>query len=299
MCPAETVASPCSRSWTVLSIRNLLCAVLVAGVLFSAPSAEARFGKRSDSSEKDDSKEHEATAVGEEDSNGDNESSSSSGGGGGGSYYAPRSSGSFWVDLLFAIFVNSSSSSQHAAPSGTVDSSSPGGSPLSLRLGVDGAAMGHGAGVGAFLGIEGQQWGVDGRALALVLPTDDGTVGTDTITLTNVHLTLALVAMEKARFRVEGGFSSAHAPDLTVVGPSMALSFEACVVGPFDLEMRVQATPYPYRQLEGHAGLAMHLNTLVLRGGWRGLFLDDNGLVDGVPHSDAFSGPYLGLGLTF
>ncbi|HEX8701771.1 MAG TPA: hypothetical protein VF815_23285 [Myxococcaceae bacterium] len=275
------------------SIRNLLCAALVAGVLFSAPSAEARFGKRSDSSEKND-KEHEATAVGEEDSDDDRESSSGSGG----SYAAPRSSGLFWVDLLFALFVNSSSS-RHAAPSGTVDSSSPGASPLSLRFGADGAAMGNGVGLGAFLGIEGQQWGVEGRALALVLPTDDGTVGTDTITLTNVHLTLALVSMEKARFRVEGGFSSAHAPDLTVVGPSMALSLEACLAGPFDLEMRLQATPYPYRQLEGHAGMAVHLNALVLRGGWRGLFLDDNGLVDGVPHSDAFSGPYLGLGFTF
>ncbi len=42
--------------------------------------------------------------------------------------------------------------------------------------------------------------GLEGRALALVLPTDDGTVGTDTITLTNVHLTLALLAREKARF---------------------------------------------------------------------------------------------------
>jgi len=278
----------------VLSIRNVLCAALVAGVLFSAPSAEARFGKRSESSEKNDSKEHDATPVGEDDDDDDHESR---GGYSGGRYAAPRSSGSFWVDLLFAIFINSSASRQ-VSPSGSVESSSDA-SALSLRLGVDGAAMGHGAGVGAFLGIEGEQWGVDARALALVLPTDDGTPGTDSITLTNVHLTLALMSMEKARLRVEGGFSSAHAPHLTVVGPSMALSFEACLAGPLDLEMRLQATPYPYRQVDGHAGLAVHLNTLVLRGGWRGVFLDDNGLVDGVVHQDAFAGPYLGLGFTF
>jgi hypothetical protein len=278
----------------VLSIRNLLCAALIAGVLFSAPSAEARFGKRSEPSETNDSKEHDATAVGDDDDDDDHESRGSHDGG---SYSGSRSSGSFWLDLLFAIFVNSSSS-RSMESSGSVESSADA-SPLSLRLGVDGAAMGHGAGVGAFLGIEGVQWGLDAQALALVLPTDDGTPGTDAITLTNVHLTVALVAIEKARFRVEGGFSSAHAPDLTVLGPSMALSFEACLAGPLDIEMRLQATPYPYRQVDGHAGLALHLNTLVLRGGWRGVFLDDQGLVDGVVHQDSFAGPYMGLGFTF
>jgi hypothetical protein len=283
----------------VLSIRNLLCAALVAGILFSASSAEARFGKSSESSEsKDDSRVHDASAVGDDDD--DDDDQESSGGNHGGSYSPPRrhSSGSFFVDLLFALLVDSSPS-RSAAPSGNVEASASNGSPLTLRLGVDGSALGQGAGLGAFLAFEGEQWGLDGRALALVLPTDDGTPGTDTITLTNVHLTLAVVAAQKARFRLEGGFSSAHAPDLTVLGPSMALSFEACIAGPLDLELRLQATPYPYRQLDGHGGLAMHFNTLVVRGGWRGIYLDDNGLVDGVVHTDAFSGPYLGLGLTF
>lgn len=295
MRPAETMASPCPRSWTVLSIRNLLCAVLVTGVLLSAPSAEARFGKRSESTEqKDDDTPHDASAVGDDD---DDKQEQRGGGGGGRSYYNTRSSGSFWVDLLVAIFFNSRPSG-HPTPSGEVAATSQP-NPLTLRLGANGAALGHGAGLDAFIGVEGQQWGVDARALALILPTDDGSVGTDSITLTNMHLTLAVLAREKARLRIEGGFSSAHAPDLTVVGPSMALSFEACLVGPLDLEMRAQGTPYPYRQLDAHAGLAVHLNTLVLRGGVRTLFLDDNGLVDGVVNQEAFSGPYLGLGFTF
>lgn len=276
------------------SIRNLLCAVLVAGVLFSAHSAEARFGKRSESSEsKDDDKPHDASAVGDDD---DDDKEEKRGSGGGGRYYS-RSSGSFWVDLLVAIFVNSSSSG-HAAPSGNVAANSQP-NPLTMRLGANGSAMGRGAGLDGFIGIEGQQWGVDARALTLLLPTDDGSVGTDNLTLTSVHLTVAALAREKARLRIEGGFSSAHAPDLTVVGPSMALSFEACLAGPLDIEMRAQATPYPYRQLDANAGLAVHLNTLVLRGGWRGMFLDDNGLVDGVVHQDGFSGPYLGMGFSF
>ena len=274
----------------MLSIRNLLCAALVAGVLFSAPSAEARFGKRSESTETKDDKKHDASAVGDDDDKQEQHS------GGGGTYYS-RSSGSFWVDLLVAIFFNSGSSG-HPTPSGNVAATSEP-NPLTMRLGANGAALGNGAGLDAFIGVEGQQWGVDARALALILPTDDGLVGTDTLTLTNMHLTVAVLAREKARLRVEGGFSSAHAPDLTVVGPSMALSFEACLVGPLDLEMRAQGTPYPYRQLDAHAGLAVHLDTLVLRGGVRTLFLDDNGLVDGVVNQEAFSGPYLGLGFAF
>jgi hypothetical protein len=98
---------------------------------------------------------------------------------------------------------------------------------------------------------------------------------------------------------VEAGVSSAHAPDLTALGPSFALSLEACLVGNMDLELRAQATPYPYRQLDGQAGLALHLNSLVLRGGWRGLYLNDNGLVDNVVHEDAFGGPYAGVGFAF
>ena len=280
----------------MLSIRNLLCALLVAGVLFSAPSAEARFGKRSESTEKqDDDKPHDASAVGDDDDDDDKQEHHGGGsGGGGGRTYYTRPSGSFWVDLLVAIFVNS----RHPTPSGNVAATSQP-NPLTMRLGANGAGLGDGAALDAFIGIEGQQWGVDARALALILPTDDGSVGTDTITLTNMHLTLAVLAREKARLRIEGGFSSAHAPDLTVVGPSMALSFEACLVGPLDIEMRAQGTPYPYRQLDAHAGLAVHLNTLVLRGGVRTLFLDDNGLVDGVVNQEAFSGPYLGLGFSF
>ena len=281
----------------MLSIRNLLCAVLVTGVLLSAPSAEARFGKRSESTEKqDDDKTHDASAVGDDDDDDDKQEQRGSSGGGRRTYYT-RPSGSFWVDLLVAIFVNSRPSG-HPTPSGNVAATSQP-NPLTMRLGASGAGLGNGAALDAFIGIEGQQWGVDARALALILPTDDGSVGTDALTLTNMHLTVAVLAREKARLRIEGGFSSAHAPDLTVVGPSMALSFEACLVGPLDIEMRAQGTPYPYRQLDAHAGLAVHLNALVLRGGVRTLFLDDNGLVDGVVNQEAFSGPYLGLGLTF
>lgn len=289
------------------SIRNLLCAALAASVLFSASSAEARFGKRSDSSdssEKKKSKVHNATAVGDDDDDDDAPRRRRSGSAG--------SAGvSFLADLLFAIFVETRPAAVYVPPlpaepapsnqvqSSQVQSSAAQPSALSARLGVDGAALHTVAGLSAFLGVEGVRAGMDARATGLLLPTDDGTQGTDNINLLNLHLTYALLAQERARLRIEGGISSAHAPDLTAIGPSLALSFEACVVGNLDLELRAQATPYPYRQLDAQAGLALHLSSLVVRGGWRGLYLNDMGLVDDVVHEDAFGGPYVGLGFAF
>jgi hypothetical protein len=89
----------------VPSIRNLLCAALAASVLLSAPSAEARFGKRSDSSDSSDKKTHNATAVGDDDDDDDDDDG------------APRqrsgsSGASFLVDLFFALFLNTHSAGQ-------------------------------------------------------------------------------------------------------------------------------------------------------------------------------------------
>jgi hypothetical protein len=168
-----------------------------------------------------------------------------------------------------------------------------------FRLGADGAPMGGGSAVGLFLAIEGQRMGVDARGTSLTLPTDDGSAGSDSITLGSVHLTYAMIARERIRLRLEGGLSMASAPDLSVAGPSLALSLEACLVGELDLELRAQGTAFPYQNVDAQAGLAVHLASLVLRGGWRGLYLNDAGLVDGVVHADSFSGPYVGLGFSF
>jgi hypothetical protein len=290
----------------VSSIRNLLCAALAAAVLFSAPSAEARFGKHSSSSDssekKKKSKTHNATAVGDGDGNDD----------------APRrrrrvstSSGwSFLADVLLTLLIDTRPATAYVAPPPPPPSQPAPTSevraaparqsdPTSVRLGVDGAAMNTLGGLSAFLGVEGVRAGIDARAMGLLMPTDDGSQGTDTLTLMNFHLTYALVATERVRLRAEGGISSAHAPHLTALGPSFALSLEACLVGNLDLELRAQGTPYPYRQLDTQAGLALHLNALVLRGGWRGLYLNDLGVVDNLVHEDAFGGPYVGLGFSF
>jgi hypothetical protein len=278
----------------MLSVRHLLCAVLTVGVLLSAPSAEARFGKRSTSSQSSEKKTHDASAVGDDDDDDDDDK--------------PRrrsssSSGLFLVDLLFSLFLETRVGiyvppPQPTPPSEMISTNAPPVDPTRIKLGVDGAALNTVAGLSAFLTVEGKRVGVDGRATGLLFPTDDATAA-ENINLTNLHLTVALLADEDARLRVEGGISSAHAPDLTAVGPSFALSFDATLAGSLDLELRAQGTPFPYRQLDAQAGLAVHLNYLVLRGGWRSVYLNDNGLVDDEVHEDAFGGPYIGLGFCF
>ncbi|MFP2900697.1 hypothetical protein [Corallococcus sp. 4LFB] len=135
----------------------------------------------------------------------------------------------------------------------------------------------------------------------IALSADDGSEDTDRLTLLDAHLTISPWSTERGRFRLEAGIASAHAPDAIFVGPSFAASLEACIgPSPFDLEARIQAVPFPHRQVDMQAGLAVHLGALNLRGGWRTLYLSDAGqLDDGVVHADLFSGPYLGLGLSF
>lgn len=321
------------------SPRNLLCAAFVASVMLAAPQAEARFGKKSSSSSSssdssssssDDSSSHssnhssnsshsssssrvhDATPVGQESDRPHDNGYSSRGEGGsyhrgrGRQYYSdgyyepPVHVFSWWHrPSIFDFIWVTSQPTYVVAPEVAVQGRREQPNPLTLRTGVNGGAMGGGVAVDAFIGVEGERLGVEGRYTHLGLPTDDGTSGTDEIGLLEAHLTVALWASERGRLRAEAGFSSAHAPDITMIGPSFGLSSEAVIAGPLDLEARVQVTPLPYRQLDGNAGLAVHLSALTLRGGWRGMVLDDAGQVDGEQHVDVMSGPYIGLGLVF
>ncbi|RKH10044.1 hypothetical protein D7X74_28230, partial [Corallococcus sp. CA047B] len=171
--------------------------------------------------------------------------------------------------------------------------------PIDVRMGLNLGAMGGGTSGDVFLGMEGSALGVALQGTKLTLPTDDGTAGTDVINLVSLHVTWAALSTDRLRWRAEAGFSFANAPDIFFAGPSLATSLEACLVGPLDLEVRVQGTPTPYRQLDASAGLAVHLGAFVMRAGWRGLILDDAGKVDGVAHVDRFTGPYAGAGFAF
>lgn len=303
------------------SLRNVLVAAAVIGLSFSSSEAEARFGKRSSSStEEKKSKVHDATAVGEESSSSDSDDDDDRGS----TSYSPpprRSEPGNAVGAFFTLLEiladtptpqtyetyevtatrapatvgelpeSASTSTVAAAPSEKLGSN--------IRLGVDAASMGGGTGISLFAAFEGERMGLDVRGTDLTLPTDDGTAGSDNIKLANLHLTYAVVTREKLRVRIEGGLSGAQAPDLSVAAPSFAVSLEGCLLPMVDVELRAQATPFPYQQLDAQAALALRLQALVVRGGWRALYLNDNGLVDGEAHSDAFGGPFLGAGFTF
>ncbi|QSQ24204.1 hypothetical protein JY651_04325 [Pyxidicoccus parkwayensis] len=296
--------------------RALLSAALVACLLF-APGADARFGKHTSSDSKDDT--HEATAIGsdEDDDDDDDDGHSSKGEGvqssgsdGDGCCGGAASSlGEEIVGSLIRLMVEGlvyaiASTGTHLAPEhdapGSDSEERRHAAPLSLRMGAVGMLPGEGASaMDLYFGLEERRFGVAASVLRLALPADDGTEGTDRLTLVEAHLSHVLYVHPKARLRAEAGVSTARAPDVLMVGPSLGLSVEACVLGPLDVEARAQVTPWPYRQVDGSAGLALHMGGFVMRGGWRGLFLDDLGAVDGISHQDSLHGPYFGLGFAF
>jgi hypothetical protein len=156
-----------------------------------------------------------------------------------------------------------------------------------------------GGSVAVNLRLEGQRFGMNTQFTSIFVKPDDGSVGTDTLRLFNIYATYALVANDRGRLRLEAGLNSAFAPDLSVAGPGVGLSAVLRIAGPLGIEGAVHGTPFPYRELDWNAGVALALGPLGLRGGWRRIWLDDRGLVDGTSHRDAFSGPYVGLAVLF
>ncbi|KFA87925.1 hypothetical protein Q664_44915 [Archangium violaceum Cb vi76] len=312
----------------------MLCTSLASSLLFTAGTAEARFGKSSNSSSND--KVHDASPVG-------SSNSSSGGSSSGGSSSGGSSSSSNAVDTVGTILdilhiaADVAEIASHVEATTTYETTyqqpppvqaqvqlAPGEQPmypygrepvvqqqvqqtqernrnlLMFRVNAEGLAVASGgSAVGLNAGIEGQHWGVALAGTGMRLPTDDGTPGVDKIDLFNLHLTLAVYTDDQTRLRLEGGVASAKAPSATFTGPSFAVSFERCLNGVLDLETRAQVVPAPHLQIDAQAGLALHLSAINLRAGWRVMTLDDRGQVDGVVHRDYFSGPYAGVGLYF
>ena len=300
------------------TFRHLLSATLATSLLLTSATAEARFGKRStsDSSSSDDKEEkkerkesrHEATPVGSSRSDSDSGGSrrheatpvDSSGESGSGSSYSGGSGSSYSGSTRRVTVV--SVSHDHTpvyAYTPRVERQAEPRSPVMVRMGLEGQAMGGGSAFVLNLGLEGKRWGVGGAMTGLTLPTDDGTEGEDKLQLYSAHLTYAVYSSDHGRLRLEGGVAMAKAPDVTFIGPSIAASFERCLVGNLDLEGRAQLVPVPYTQLDAQAGMALHMGVLTVRGGWRWLLLNDRGVLDGETHEDVFAGPYAGIGLTF
>jgi hypothetical protein len=274
----------------------MLCAALASGLLLTPGTAEARFGKRSSSKSSSESKVHDATPVdsssSDDDKDDDSDSSSDS---------SSSDTGSS-IFTLISLLSHSDSTPTYSAYSSSSYRPEPVAAPRSpvlVRMGVEGYVMHEGSAATFNLGIEGRRWGVAGVASSMRLGADDGTDTEDRVQLYSAHLTYALLSSELGRLRVEGGAAIARAPDVTFVGPSIALSFERCLFGALDVEGRGQLVPVPHLQMDAQVGLALHLGVFNVRGGWRWLVLDDRGHVDGERHRDVFTGPYAGIGLGF
>lgn len=171
--------------------------------------------------------------------------------------------------------------------------------PPSLTAGVDGLVpVSGGSALGVSLGLEGRRWGFRAAAMGFSLPSDTVAGERDTLRTLDAHLTYAFVRTQRTRVRVELGVNSVFAQDVVVLGPDGGVSAAVSLVGPLGAEASAHFTPLPHRRFDANAGLALALGPLTLRGGWRYLVLDDNGVLqDGSRNVDRFTGPSLGLAL--
>ncbi|WP_143178017.1 hypothetical protein [Cystobacter ferrugineus] len=283
------------------SSRPTWCAALAAGCVFTAPLAEARFGRSSESTPEDarasesrDPRPHDASPVRTE----------------------PRAPAptpraeppairprrglivprAGWVPG--AAFVAAYQRHRYY-PARQEQPEEEESSTYLVRLGLEGQSAKQGRALGFHFGLEEERWGIATRLGGLSLKAEDDAVGRDRLYLADVHVTYAAAVSQRGRLRIETGLAAVRAPDATFVGPSLAMSFERCLLGALDLEGKIQWVPLPHLQVDGQIGLALHLGALTLRGGWRGLYLDDRGRVDRVVHKDGIGGPFAGVGLSF
>lgn len=170
--------------------------------------------------------------------------------------------------------------------------------PLKVDLMADGGLVGQGFMTGLGLQVDGQELGFGARLNVLNLAPDDGSPGRDYISLLSLKPGVSLVAREHLRVRVTAGADFAFAPDAIMLGPGFGTNAVLRLVGPLKLEASAQWTPLPFTQLAGDAGLAVDLGPMRLRGGYRAIYLSDQGRVDnGVVHRELFAGPYAGMSL--
>lgn len=158
--------------------------------------------------------------------------------------------------------------------------------------------IGGGASLGLNLAFEHERIGFRSNFLGIFVPADDGSDMIDSIKLLDAHVTYALLASQRGRLRVGAGVNSAFAPDIIMAGPGISVIGVMGLMGPISGEAAFQLTPFPFTQIDWSAGLSLAMGPMGMRAGWRRIYLNDNGFVDGVAHADLFSGPYVALALS-
>jgi hypothetical protein len=153
-----------------------------------------------------------------------------------------------------------------------------------------------GSAYGLGLGIEGEHWGFLAQWNGFYLDSLSGQ-GTDNINFVHLHATYALLSGSLGRLRLHAGASGAFAPNLTRVGPSIGVSAALGLLGPLGVEGQVSYTPTPFVEFDAFAGASLGWEHLALRGGYHWTYVDDRGLVDGIPHTERYQGPWIGIGI--
>jgi len=153
-----------------------------------------------------------------------------------------------------------------------------------------------GSAFGLGLGLEGEHWGFLAQWNGFYLDSLSG-VGTDNINLVHLQATYSVLSGPQGRLRLHAGASAAFAPDLTRVGPSIGVSAALGLIGPLGIEGQVSYTPTPFVEFDAFAGASVGWDHLALRGGYHWTYLDDRGLVDGIPHTERYQGPWIGIGI--
>ncbi len=167
-----------------------------------------------------------------------------------------------------------------------------------VAVGLEGHFFSQGGNAGATAAFEERHWGFIAQGYQWGLRPLDGSPGLDTMQTASARLTYALVSGPTGRFRLEGGADVANTPEVLMVGPTVGVS-GLLNTSILSLEASATWTPLPYQQLDVRAGIGVELGILQLRAGYRAQLLSDNGMVDGVDHTELFSGPYAGIGLIF
>jgi len=153
-----------------------------------------------------------------------------------------------------------------------------------------------GSAFGLGFGVEGERWGFLAQWNGFYLDSLSG-VGTDNVNLVHLHATYSVLSGSLGRLRLHLGGSGAFAPELTRVGPSIGVSVALGLIGPLGIEGQVSYTPTPFVEFDAVAGLSLGWDHLALRSGYHWTYLDDRGLVDGVPHTERYQGPWIGMGI--
>jgi len=165
------------------------------------------------------------------------------------------------------------------------------------ELRLDGSAMKEGGSAGIRVIVEGLRLGFDAGFSGIIVNAVDGSGAVVSKGLLDANFTVSPLTGERGRLRVEAGLGAIFLPCMSGAGPDLGVSGELRILGPFGVEGSVRTVPWPYRSLDWHAAVQMWLHHFDVRVGVRQVYIDDQGRVNGIRHTDSSFGPWVGVGL--